>query len=115
MSYRVRQQPIPNLANFDPQWSWCVSDGQFIIGRFCSQENAERFRAALLSPPPVTPEEEQDQGAELAAGDSDTTVVPPPREAWEFKERMTRVAELRRLQREIREWSVSQMIWPTME
>jgi hypothetical protein len=29
-------------------------------------------------------------------------------------ERATRIAELRRLQREIREWSVSQMIWPTM-
>src|SRR3990167_5146983 len=43
-------------------------------------------------------------------------VVPPAPESSRLPvERATRVAELRRLQREIRDWSVSQMIWPTME
>lgn len=42
---------------------------------------------------------------------SDVAETVPPLDSDAF----IRLAELRRLQREIREWSVSQMIWPTME
>lgn len=77
MTIRISQQPIPSLSPHDPAWSWTVSDGQFIVGRFCDRGYAEIFRDALIgsgtqSLSEASTDSEQERSAE------DDPSAPPP-------------------------------------